>query len=140
MKKLSLFALLFAASTSSTLASADVIGGGSSSCDDRRWCKMQIVDDAGTCQQPDAAGTRCAGDAGTCAYPAEGCGPSNSLQCIGSHDQVAQPITASNSCNDGCSMSGGSFGESKVAVPTFLFGVAALAFLVDRRRRRQTGA
>jgi hypothetical protein len=140
MKKLSLFALLLAASTFSSLAAADVVGGGSSgTCGDRPVrCRALIVEDAGTCQEPDAAGASCGADAGTCAYAKNGCGPEDTLQCLAPYEKV---VGVEKVCSDdGCSVATTSFGSSQVAVPTFLFGVGAVAFLMDRRRRRRTNA
>jgi hypothetical protein len=136
MKTLPSLAFLFAVSASSSLAFADVVGGGSSDgCRDNPITYQPvIVEDAGTCDQPDAAGTRCGADAGTCGH-ARGPGDPNALQCLG--PEKTEYIT---SCIGGCSLTPDSFHASRAAVPTFFFAVAGVALLVDRKRRRRTRA
>ena len=132
MKNLPLFALLLAASTLSTFAAADIADSRCHAGPPK--CRTLIVEDAGTCRQPDAGGTSCGGDAGTCAHVEQGCGQTGVLQCLGPKVEPNPP------CSDGCAVAADSFGASQVGVPTLLFGIGAVAFLIDRRRRNRKTA
>jgi hypothetical protein len=129
MKRLSLFAMLFAVSAFAHLAWADVAGN--NSCGGVA-CKGIINEkDGGACIQPDAEGSPCSGDAGVCGYNDPGCEEFvPRLQCL-----APQVHPEPKKCDDGgCSMAANP-SHSPAAVPAFLFTAAAVAYMIDRKRR-----